>query len=308
MARDRILFLARPLDDGVVNSMIATLLFLENEDRKSPVNLYLNVPGALTKSGFALYDTMRTMAYPISTVNLGFCAHMGAFICAGGTKGRRYALPRSRFALTAPAMVMAADAEGPPIMQAEDIGREVAEVLKDRQRLARGYASLTGQGEGTIMELLKRTSYFDAEEALEFGLIDRVLTPKTNPLKGLVDGEVGRRASAPASPLPSSPLSPCLSLPLPSSFPLRSPSFSSFRTTCASGGSPALCPLSAASPSHLSRPSLPRRRAPHLAGCTCADGLWRVQLNPSAVLSWLERARPQQWRWRRGGSAADVSN
>jgi ATP-dependent Clp protease protease subunit len=176
MARERILFLSQPLNDGVVNQMIATLLYLENEDRKSAVNLYLNVPGALTKSGLALYDTMRTMAFPIGTVNLGVCAHMGAFICAAGTKGRRVALPRSRFILTSPYMVRAARRElrgamrlrsrpSPrlpplaesraarvraracaqvqsqdgevPIMQAEDIGREVAEVLRDRTRLVK---------------------------------------------------------------------------------------------------------------------------------------------------------------------------
>lgn len=177
MARDRIMFVSRPLNDEVTNSLIATLLFLENEDRKAPVNLYMNVPGALTKSGLAVYDTMRTMSYPIGTVNLGLCAHMGAFLCAAGTRGRRSTLPNSRYVLCAPAMVMAAGAEA-PVMQAEDLGREVREVLRDRERLVQGYAELCGQTAEAVRKVLQRNTYFDAEEAKEFGLVDNVLASK----------------------------------------------------------------------------------------------------------------------------------
>eukprot|EP00304_Pavlova_gyrans_P001169 CAMPEP_0206059590 /NCGR_PEP_ID=MMETSP1466-20131121/49401_1 /ASSEMBLY_ACC=CAM_ASM_001126 /TAXON_ID=44452 /ORGANISM="Pavlova gyrans, Strain CCMP608" /LENGTH=546 /DNA_ID=CAMNT_0053434915 /DNA_START=499 /DNA_END=2141 /DNA_ORIENTATION=- len=177
MARERILFLGRPLDDGVVNSLVATFLYLENEDRKSPVQLYINVPGARTKSGLALYDTMRTMAFPIATVNLGMAAGMGAFIAAAGTKGKRTALPRSVYVLQAP--YLDAPAEGtPPIMQAEDIGREASEVLRDRRRVVEGFAELTGQPLEVVERRLKRTSYLDAQEAKAFGLVDNVLSPK----------------------------------------------------------------------------------------------------------------------------------
>ncbi|KAJ1635477.1 Clp protease-domain-containing protein [Pavlovales sp. CCMP2436] len=178
MARERILFLGSPLDDTVTNGLIATLLFLENEDRKAPVNLYVNCPGALTKSGFALYDTMRTMAFPIGTLNLGMCAHMGAFICAAGTPGRRTTLPHSRYVLCSPSIVMPEKGEM-PTMQAEDIKFEVAEVLKDRDRLVQGYSVLTGQSQAVVQQRLKRDSYFDAEEAKEWGLVDHILQPKT---------------------------------------------------------------------------------------------------------------------------------
>ena len=190
MARERILFVSRPLDDSTTNSLIATLLFLENEDRKKPVDLYMNVPGALTKSGFALYDTMRTMAYPIGTVNLGLCAHMGAFLCAAGSKGRRSTLPNSRYVLCSPAMVMAAGAET-PIMQAEDLSREVREVMRDRERLVGAYAQLCGQPAEVVRRVLLRDTYFDAEEAKAFGLVDNVLMPKAAKAKARGDSVRG---------------------------------------------------------------------------------------------------------------------
>jgi ATP-dependent Clp protease protease subunit len=183
MARERILFLGNPLDDTVTNGLIATLLFLENEDRNKPVSLYINCPGALTKSGFALYDTMRTMSFPINTLNLGLCAHMGAFICAAGTPGQRTTLPHSRYVLCSPAMVQAAEGQAAP-MQAEDIKFEVSEVLKDQQRLVDGYSMLTGQPQAVVRQRLKRDSYFDAEEAKAWGLVDNILQPKLKTASG----------------------------------------------------------------------------------------------------------------------------
>mmetsp|Transcript_12724 Transcript_12724/g.33197 ORF Transcript_12724/g.33197 Transcript_12724/m.33197 type:complete len:300 (+) Transcript_12724:64-963(+) len=179
MARERILFLRSGLDDGVVNGMIATLLYLENEDRSSPVQLYVNVPGSLTKSGLALLDTMRTVAFPIATLNLGMAADMGAFIVAAGDKGKRSTLPHARFVVCAPAM-RGVPGEQPPPMQAEDIGREVGEVLRDRARIAAALAELTGQTEEAVMKVLKRNTYFDAQEAKDFGLVDLIVAPKVS--------------------------------------------------------------------------------------------------------------------------------
>lgn len=208
MARERILFLRSGLDDNVVNGMIATLLYLENEDRSSPVQLYVNVPGSLTKAGLALFDTMRSIAFPIATLNLGMAADMGAFVVAAGDKGKRSSLPNARFVLCAPA-IRGVPGEQPPIMQAEDIGREVGEVLRDRRRLAGALAELTGQTEDAVLKVLKRDAYFDAKEAKAFGLIDNIVAPKTGAKTAASDDDVRARARALSRARRRAPSLPC---------------------------------------------------------------------------------------------------
>lgn len=177
MSRERILFLNKPLEDGVVNGVIATLLYLENQDRTSPVQLYVNVPGSLTKSGLALYDTMRTVAFPIATLNVGMAADAGAIICAAGAKGQRLTLPNARFVLASPRIIPSAG-RNPPPMQAEDIAREAREVLRDRNRVVATLAELTGQTHDVVRAAIKRDTYYDAQEAVDFGLVDRVIGRK----------------------------------------------------------------------------------------------------------------------------------
>ena len=181
MYRERILFLGSYIDDNFANQMIAVLLYLESESASDPVAMYCNVGGANMKSGLALYDTMRTMPYPIQTVNMGMSAQMGAFIVAGGTAGKRYALPNSRFAMMNPRMDPPYDTEGKPIripMQATEMQLEVEEVLRNKQRMLEGFSKFTGRSVDLLRSDFGRDFYLAADEALEYGLVDQVLSNK----------------------------------------------------------------------------------------------------------------------------------
>jgi len=173
LARDRIIFVGQDIDDETANQIIATLLYLESEDDKSLVTMYFNSAGATTPAGFAVYDCMRHVKYPIATLNLGLAASMGAFLCATGTKGKRMALPNSRFLIQAPSLPDGVQG------QAEDIAIEVRHTLAARDKYARGLQRSTGRELNLIMEDLKRDFYLTAYEAREYGLIDMVLPPKT---------------------------------------------------------------------------------------------------------------------------------
>jgi len=143
--------------------------------------MYCNIGGANIKSGLALYDTMRTMPYPIQTVNMGMSAQMGAFLVAGGTKGKRYALPNSRFAMMNPRMDPPYDNEGKPIripMQATEMQLEVEEVLRNKKRMLEGFQEFTGRPVELLRSDFGRDFYLDADEALQYGLIDKVLDNK----------------------------------------------------------------------------------------------------------------------------------
>lgn len=139
MYRERIMFLNQPISDNLANNIIAVLLYLESEDATSPVSMYCNVMGGRTKAGLALHDTMRIMPYEIQTVNMGMCAQVAAFLVAGGTEGKRFALPNSRFAMQSPILMPPFDNEGKPIMrpmQATEMKLEVEEVCAARPRHA----------------------------------------------------------------------------------------------------------------------------------------------------------------------------
>ena len=185
MYRERILFLSEPIGDNFANQMIAVLLYLESEDATSPAALYCNTPGGLSKSGLAIYDTMRTMPYDIQTVNLGICAQVGAFLVAGGTPGKRYALPNSRFAMQNPTLNPSYDNEGKPFvrrMQATEMQLEVEEVLRDKKRMLEGFSKFTGRSQELLERDFKRDFYLTAAEAQQYGLIDSILGSK-NPNK-----------------------------------------------------------------------------------------------------------------------------
>tara|TARA_B110001452_G_scaffold167780_1_gene140177 strand:- start:1895 stop:2701 length:807 start_codon:yes stop_codon:yes gene_type:complete len=181
MYRERIIFISSYIDDDLANMMIAVMLFLESEDAKSPVSMYMSVPGGNTKAGLAMYDTMSQAPYDIQTVNMGLSAQVGAFLVAGGTPGKRIALPNSRFAMMNPRLDPPLDNEGKPrqrIYQATEMRLEVAEVLRDKKRTLEGFSKFTGRPIELLEKDFKRDFYLDASEAKQYGLVDKILQPK----------------------------------------------------------------------------------------------------------------------------------
>jgi len=181
MYRERIMFLGQPIGDQFSNTIIAVLLYLEKEDRNSPVQMYMNVPGGVTKAGLAMHDAMNMMPYEIQTVNMGICAQIGTFLCASGSPGKRFALPNARFVMQNPRLDPPRDREGKPVqrvMQATEMQLEVSEVLRDKKRLLKGLSQFTGRSVEMIETDFARDFYLDAEEAKAYGLIDQILLPK----------------------------------------------------------------------------------------------------------------------------------
>lgn len=192
--RERIMFLQDPISDDIANKMVAVLLYLESEDANSPVAMYCNCGGGLAKSGLALYDTMRIMPYDIQTVNIGMCAQISAFIVAGGTPGKRYALPNARFVLQEPYLYPQYDREGNPrtrIMQATEMKLEVEEVLRDRKRMIDGFSTFTKRPVDVLKKDFERNFYLDALEAKQYGLIDQILAPKRPDKQSSADAKMG---------------------------------------------------------------------------------------------------------------------
>eukprot|EP00166_Cyanidium_caldarium_P002543 ctg_2484.g765 len=180
--KDRIIFMGEELDEETANQTVSLLLQLKDEDAVSPVTMYCQIPGGTYAGGMALYDCMQSMPYDIVTLNMGMAAGMGAFIVAGGTKGKRYALPNARFLFQQPSLFD--EVNGP----AEDVRTEVVNVLRQRDRWLRCLAHFCGRPVEAIVDDFRRDRYFTAPEAREYGLIDRVLEPK---VKGM-DAPCGR--------------------------------------------------------------------------------------------------------------------
>ena len=160
MYRERIMFLGQGINDDVANTIIAVLLYLESEDASSSVSMYCNVGGGIMKSGLAIYDTMRIMPYDIQTVNMGMCAQVAAFVVAGGTPGKRFALPNSRFYMSNPGIAPMYDNEGRPrtrIMQASEMKLEVEEVIREKKRMLEGFSRFTGRSIDSLRDDFKRT-------------------------------------------------------------------------------------------------------------------------------------------------------
>jgi len=181
MYRERIMFLGQSVDDNFANTIIAVLLYLESEDATSPASMYFNVAGGVMKSGLAVYDTMRIMPYEIQTVNMGMCAQVSAFLVAGGSKGKRYALPNSRFAMQNPGIIPPLDDKGNPIMrpmQATEMQLEVQETLRDKKRMLEGFSRFTGRSVDQLEQDFLRDFYLTADEAVKYGLVDQLLLPK----------------------------------------------------------------------------------------------------------------------------------
>jgi ATP-dependent Clp protease protease subunit len=167
LLKDRIIFLGAPIDDIFSNLIIAQLLFLEAEDPEKDINVYINSPGGSVTAGMGIYDTMQYVKPPITTICLGQAASMGAFLLAGGTKGKRYALPNAR--------VMIHQPMGGFQGQATEIDIHAKEILKIRERLNSIMAHHTGQSLERIEQDTERDYFMSGDEAKEYGIIDEVI-------------------------------------------------------------------------------------------------------------------------------------
>ena len=168
---DRIIFLGEEVSDTSASLIIAQLLFLESTDPDKDIQLYINSPGGSVTAGWAVYDTMQYIKFDVSTICLGLAASFGAFLLAGGAHGKRMALPNSEIMIHQPAM-HGNGIQGP----ASDIKIMSDYMQKSRQRLNRVLAVNTGRSEEEIARDTERDNFMSAEEALEYGLIDSILT------------------------------------------------------------------------------------------------------------------------------------
>ncbi len=167
---DRIIFLGEEVSDASAGAIVAQMLFLEAEDPGRDIQFYINSPGGSVSAGFAVYDTMQYVKCDVSTICIGLAASFGAFLLAGGAKGKRLALPHAEIMIHQPA-VHGEGVRGP----ASDIRIMSDHILKSRERLNRILAENTGRTEAEVMAATERDHYLSAEEALEFGLIDRLI-------------------------------------------------------------------------------------------------------------------------------------
>jgi len=165
--RERIIFLGQEIDDELANQIIGVLLYLDSEDTSKPIYLYINCPGGSVIAGLAIFDCINHVKSEVVTINLGLAASMASFIMAAGAKGKRLALPNSRIMIHQPM----GGAQG----QAEDIKVEAAQVMRIRDNLVKMYSMMTGQTQERILKDLDRDNFMSAQEALEYGLIDKVL-------------------------------------------------------------------------------------------------------------------------------------
>jgi len=170
LLKERIIFLMGEVEDHISSLVCAQLLFLESENPKKEISLYINSPGGVVTSGLAMYDTMQYVRCPVSTVCIGQACSMGSLLLAAGEKGKRFSLPNSRIMIHQPS----GGAKG----QATDIEIQAREIIKLRQRLNEIYVKHTGQNIDTIATNVERDNFMSAEEAKKFGLIDEVVTSR----------------------------------------------------------------------------------------------------------------------------------
>jgi len=168
LLEDRIIFIGTAIDDGVANSVMAQLLFLDKANKSQDINIYVNSPGGSVTAGLAIYDTMQFVTPDVATYCLGQAASMGAVLLAGGSKGKRFALPNSR--------VMIHQPWGGTQGSAMDMEIQVKEILKLKKSLEDILSHHTGKSHKDIAKESERDRFFDAEEARDFGLIDHVVT------------------------------------------------------------------------------------------------------------------------------------
>lgn len=170
LLKERVIFLVGPIDDGIANLVVAQMLFLESENPDKDINLYINSPGGVVTAGLSIYDTMQFIKPDVSTYCLGQAASMGAFLLTAGTKGKRYALPNARVMIHQPL--------GGVQGQASDIEIHAREMLATKAKLNKIMAEHTGQPIEKIATDTDRDNFLSAEDAMKYGLIDRVLTSR----------------------------------------------------------------------------------------------------------------------------------
>ena len=168
LLKDRIIFLGEEVNDTTASLVIAQLLFLEAEDPEKDINLYINSPGGSVTAGMAIYDTMKYIKCDVSTVCIGMAASMGAFLLAGGTKGKRYALPNAEVMIHQPS----GGAQG----QATEIEITAKHILETKRKLNQILADNTGQPYEVVAADTERDNWKSAKEAMEYGLIDAVIS------------------------------------------------------------------------------------------------------------------------------------
>ncbi|RPF84270.1 ATP-dependent Clp protease proteolytic subunit [Synechococcus sp. CC9616] len=166
---ERILFLGSEVNDGIANSLVAQMLYLDSEDSSKPIYLYINSPGGSVTAGLAIYDTIQYVKSDVVTICVGLAASMGAFLLAAGTKGKRLALPHSRIMIHQPL-------GGTSRRQASDIEIEAREILRMKEMLNRSLSDMSGQSFDKIEKDTDRDYFLSAEEAKNYGLIDRVIS------------------------------------------------------------------------------------------------------------------------------------
>lgn len=170
LLKERIIFLTGPVEDHMANLVVAQMLFLEAENPDKDISLYINSPGGVVTAGMSIYDTMQFIKPDVSTLCVGQACSMGAFLLAGGAKGKRHCLPNARVMIHQPS----GGAQG----QATDIEIHAREILKLRESLNKLLASHTGQDLETIQRDTERDRFMSAEEAVSYGLVDSVLTKR----------------------------------------------------------------------------------------------------------------------------------
>jgi ATP-dependent Clp protease protease subunit len=170
LLKERIVFLSSPVNDEVAAAICMQLLYLEAENPKKEISLYINSPGGVVTSGMAIYDTMQFIRPPVATLCFGQAASMGSLLLTAGEKGQRYVLPNARVMLHQPS--------GGFQGQASDIERHAEDIVKMKRRLNEIYVKHTGQALDVIERTLDRDYFLSAEQAMEFGLVDQVLTKR----------------------------------------------------------------------------------------------------------------------------------
>lgn len=171
LLKDRIIFLGEPIDEPLANIIVAQMLFLESEDPDKDINLYINSPGGMVTAGMAIYDTMQYVRCPVSTICIGQAASMGALLLAGGSQGKRVALPNARIMIHQPL----GGAQG----QATDIEIHAREILQMRERLTDILVHHTSQSRRKVKADTERDFFMSAEEAVSYGIIDKVIQSRS---------------------------------------------------------------------------------------------------------------------------------
>lgn len=175
LLKERIVFVAGPVDDSVATLVVAQLLYLESENPSKEISMYINSPGGIVTSGLSIYDTMQYISPKVSTLVIGQAASMGSLLLAAGSKGMRYALPNSRIMLHQPS--------GGFQGQATDISIHAKELLEVKKRLNEIYVRHTGQTIKTVERALERDKFLTAADALKWGLIDKIVEQRNGKTK-----------------------------------------------------------------------------------------------------------------------------